>query len=185
MREVVGPCARAVPARDCRLSGMVDRRLALDLDLFSRGGMRVLEKIEQQDYDVLAARPAISKVERVRLLLGSAGAGGVLQGGMRPVERVVRILPRRGAQARPRISTTRSCCCPTPAARRHVRDLRVHALLRRSERRPGDGERERHAQWRAELDAALQGDSRTEPVLAGLSRHGAALSRSRTSISTR
>jgi phytoene/squalene synthetase len=50
---------------------MVDRRLALDLDLFSRGGLRVLEKIEQRDYDVLAARPAISKAERVRLLLGS------------------------------------------------------------------------------------------------------------------
>ena len=33
---------------------MVDRRLAIDLDLFSRGGMRVLEKIERQDYDVLA-----------------------------------------------------------------------------------------------------------------------------------
>ena len=53
------------------LVGMVDRRLALDLDLFSRGGMRVLEKIEQQGYDVLTARPAISKTERVRLLLGS------------------------------------------------------------------------------------------------------------------
>ena len=33
---------------------MVDRRLALDLDLFSRGGMRVLDKIEQQDYNVLS-----------------------------------------------------------------------------------------------------------------------------------
>jgi squalene synthase HpnC len=53
------------------LSGMVDRRLAIDLDLFSRGGMRVLERIEQQDYDVLRARPAISKAERVRLLVGS------------------------------------------------------------------------------------------------------------------
>ena len=50
---------------------MVDRRLAIDLDLFSRGGMRVLDKIEQQGYDVLAARPAISKMERVGLLLGS------------------------------------------------------------------------------------------------------------------
>ena len=46
-------------------------RLALDLDLFSRGGMRVLDKIERQDYDVLRARPAISKFERARLLLGS------------------------------------------------------------------------------------------------------------------
>jgi hypothetical protein len=33
--------------------------------------MRVLEKIEQQGYDVLSARPAISKMERVGLLLGS------------------------------------------------------------------------------------------------------------------
>jgi squalene synthase HpnC len=53
------------------LSGMVDRRLAIDLDLFSRGGMRVLEKIEQQGYDVLRARPSVSKVERVGLLLAS------------------------------------------------------------------------------------------------------------------
>jgi squalene synthase HpnC len=49
----------------------VDRRLALDIDLFSQGGIRVLEKIRAQNYNVLAARPAISKVERVRLLLGS------------------------------------------------------------------------------------------------------------------
>ena len=53
------------------LSRMVDRRLALDLDLFSRGGLRVLEKIARLNYDVLAGRPVISKAERVRLLLGS------------------------------------------------------------------------------------------------------------------
>ena len=35
----------------------MDRRLAFDLELFSRGGMRVLDKIEQQDYNVLAKRP--------------------------------------------------------------------------------------------------------------------------------
>jgi phytoene/squalene synthetase len=50
---------------------MVDRRLALDLDLFSRGGMRVLEKIRDRDYDVLSGRPAISRGERVRLLVGA------------------------------------------------------------------------------------------------------------------
>jgi squalene synthase HpnC len=53
------------------LAGMVDRRLAVDLELFSRGGLKVLEKIERQDYNVLRARPAISKVERVQLLLGA------------------------------------------------------------------------------------------------------------------
>jgi phytoene/squalene synthetase len=49
----------------------LDRRLALDIDLFNRGGMKVLDKIRAQGYDVLARRPAVSKSERVSLLLGS------------------------------------------------------------------------------------------------------------------
>jgi len=51
------------------LARMVDRRLSLDLELFSRGGMKIIEKIRQRDYDVLSERPRISKVERVELLL--------------------------------------------------------------------------------------------------------------------
>jgi squalene synthase HpnC len=70
MREAVDQ-ARELFLIGLPLSGMVGRRLAIDLDLFSRGGMRVLEKIEQQGYDVLRARPAVSKMERVRLLLAS------------------------------------------------------------------------------------------------------------------
>ena len=49
----------------------LNRRLSLDIDLFNRGGMRVLEKIRAQGYNVLGSRPAISKAERVTLLLGS------------------------------------------------------------------------------------------------------------------
>ena len=70
MREIVDK-ARGLFREGLPLVRMVDRRLALDIDLFSRGGMRVLDKIEQQDYNVLAARPAISKMERVRLLVAS------------------------------------------------------------------------------------------------------------------
>ena len=70
MREAVGQ-ARRLFLEGLPLAGMVHRRLALDLDLFSRGGMRVLEKIEGRDYDVLSARPAVSSPDRVRLLLGS------------------------------------------------------------------------------------------------------------------
>ena len=70
MREICAK-ARELFKQGLPLIGMVDRRLALDLDLFSRGGMRVLDKIEQQGFDVLASRPAISKAERVGLLLGS------------------------------------------------------------------------------------------------------------------
>ncbi|MEQ1945777.1 MAG: squalene synthase HpnC [Bryobacteraceae bacterium] len=63
-------------ARELFLKGMpladrVDRRLAIDLELFSRGGLKILSKIEDQKYNVLSARPAISKTERVALLLGA------------------------------------------------------------------------------------------------------------------
>ena len=70
MREAVEK-ARELFLEGLPLSTMVDRRLALDLDLFSRGGLRVLDRIARLNYDVLAARPVISKAERVRLLLGS------------------------------------------------------------------------------------------------------------------
>ncbi len=72
MRESV-EVARGLFLEGLPLAGMVDRRLAIDLDLFSRGGLKVLEKIQQQDYNVLVARPAISKIERVGLLLGALG----------------------------------------------------------------------------------------------------------------
>src|SRR6266853_651698 len=70
MKEAVG-VARELFLKGLPLAGQVGRRLAIDLELFSRGGLKVLEKIERQDYNVLAARPAISKVERVALLLGA------------------------------------------------------------------------------------------------------------------
>jgi squalene synthase HpnC len=70
MEEVVAK-ARELFLQGLPLSGMLDRRLALDIDLFSRGGMRVLDKIAAQGYDVLKARPAIGKAERVGLLVAS------------------------------------------------------------------------------------------------------------------
>jgi phytoene/squalene synthetase len=53
------------------LTATVDRRLSIDLDLFSRGGMRVLDKIERQNYNVLSRRPAVGRMERLGLLLTS------------------------------------------------------------------------------------------------------------------
>jgi squalene synthase HpnC len=79
MREVVTK-AREIFVEGLPLAAMLDRRLALDIDLFSRGGMRILEKIEEQDYNVLRARPAVSKMERVWLLLGSLARVAFLPG---------------------------------------------------------------------------------------------------------
>ena len=56
------------------LISMVDRDLALDLDLFSRGGLEILRAIERQNYDVLSARPAISKSTKAALLLRAVTA---------------------------------------------------------------------------------------------------------------
>jgi squalene synthase HpnC len=70
MREAV-EYARGYFNAGLPLIGMVDKRLSLDLELFSRGGMRILDKIERQGYDVLSRRPRISKTERVGMLLSA------------------------------------------------------------------------------------------------------------------
>jgi squalene synthase HpnC len=65
------------------LIAMVDRELAVDLELFSRGGLEILRAIERQNYDVLRARPVISKTRKVGLLL-RALSGKFLTGASRP-----------------------------------------------------------------------------------------------------
>ena len=61
--------ARGLFEQGLPLIGMVHRELALDLDLFSRGGMEILGAIERQNYDVLSARPAISKGTKLQLAM--------------------------------------------------------------------------------------------------------------------
>jgi squalene synthase HpnC len=51
------------------LIGRVNRNLAIDLDLFSRGGLEMLRAIERRNYDVLSARPSISKWRKLALAL--------------------------------------------------------------------------------------------------------------------
>jgi squalene synthase HpnC len=56
------------------LVGKVDRELAIDLDLFSRGGLEILRAIEKQDFAVLGKRPAISKPRKLALVARAASA---------------------------------------------------------------------------------------------------------------
>lgn len=53
--------ARQWFAQGLPLVQMVNRSLALDLELFSRGGLAILQAIEKQEYNVLARRPSLSK----------------------------------------------------------------------------------------------------------------------------
>jgi phytoene/squalene synthetase len=50
------------------LIAKVDRALAIDLELFSRGGQEILNAIERQDFAVLGQRPAISKARKLALV---------------------------------------------------------------------------------------------------------------------
>src|SRR5437773_648434 len=58
--------------RGLPLAEKVDPALAVDIELFSRGGMEILDAIERQGFDVLRRRPAISKSRKLRLLIRAA-----------------------------------------------------------------------------------------------------------------
>jgi squalene synthase HpnC len=54
------------------LVGKVDKELAIDLELFSRGGQEILNAIEKQGCAVLGHRPSISKVRKLALVARAA-----------------------------------------------------------------------------------------------------------------
>jgi squalene synthase HpnC len=59
---------RTLFAEGAPLAKIVDARLSVDLELFSKGGIAVLDAIEAMGYDTLHRRPSISKTKQVRLL---------------------------------------------------------------------------------------------------------------------
>ena len=54
-----------------QLLGQVERRLSVDLNLFTEGGLAVLAKIRAQDYDTIRQRPKLGKLDRARLMVRS------------------------------------------------------------------------------------------------------------------
>jgi squalene synthase HpnC len=68
---------RQLFAQGLPLAGMVRAELRTDIELFSRGGLAVLDAIERMGYDTLRHRPVISRGKQVRLL-GRALLGRLL-----------------------------------------------------------------------------------------------------------
>lgn len=64
--------ARGLFEQGWPLAKMVNPHLGADLDLISRGGTEILKMIEEQDYNVLRARPSLSKWRKLRLLATAA-----------------------------------------------------------------------------------------------------------------
>jgi len=76
MRELIAR-TRQLFAEGWPLAATLDSRLRLDIELFSRGGLAVLDAIESIGYNTLAKRPCIGRAKRV-LLFGRALASQVL-----------------------------------------------------------------------------------------------------------
>jgi squalene synthase HpnC len=60
--------ARALLAEGRALIPRIPGSLAVDIDLFSRGGSAILDMIEAQGYDVLSSRPSLARWTKMRLL---------------------------------------------------------------------------------------------------------------------
>jgi squalene synthase HpnC len=58
--------------RGLPLIGKVNKELAVDLELFSRGGQEILNAIERQNFAVLGRRPVISKPRKLALVARAA-----------------------------------------------------------------------------------------------------------------
>ena len=56
------------------LADMVDSRLRTDIELFSRGGIAILDAIEASGYNTLSDRPSLSKWTKASLLARALGA---------------------------------------------------------------------------------------------------------------
>jgi len=78
MRFEVGR-ARELFQEGLPLVALVNPELAVDLELFSRGGQEILNAIERQGYAVLGRRPSISKARKLALV-ARAAVGKVLGG---------------------------------------------------------------------------------------------------------
>ena len=60
--------ARGLFMRGLDLVDTLDGRFKLDVALFTKGGLSVLDAIERQDYDVLSRRPVVTRATKLRLM---------------------------------------------------------------------------------------------------------------------
>ncbi|WP_406699927.1 squalene synthase HpnC [Singulisphaera sp. Ch08] len=67
--------ARSLLEAGHRLVVLMPRDIAVDVDLFSRGGLAILDRIEGQGFDVLTSRPRLSKLTKFGLLARALFSG--------------------------------------------------------------------------------------------------------------
>jgi len=68
MKELIATTRRLFD-QGAPLAGSVDSALSVDIEMFSRGGLAVLDSIEAIGYNTLERRPAVPKSKQLRLLV--------------------------------------------------------------------------------------------------------------------
>ncbi len=94
---------RELFAKGRPLANRVDGRLSVDLEMFTRGGVAVLDAIEAMGYDTLHKRPAVSKAKQAGLL-GRALVAHLAGGNQRSNEPAPAVV--RAQHAAPQLSAT-------------------------------------------------------------------------------
>ncbi len=186
---------RELFAAGAPLSRMVEPRLRVDIEMFSRGGVAVLESIEAMGYDTLHRRPAISRATQARLL-GRALLGQLFAVGRADDGRAARPdddIERARSAASPDTGGSNALAASYAECRRVAREASSNFyytffLLPRPKRdalcalyafmrlvddvsdEPGDlAQKQRGlARWRVALDAAVGGEASAHPVLPAL-----------------
>jgi squalene synthase HpnC len=91
--------ARAMFLEGWPLVERMPRALAVDVDLFTRGGLAILEKIAARGFDVLSERPKIGKLEKLALLSRAlTGRFGLGRGPRAPKFAAPRLAPATGGE---------------------------------------------------------------------------------------
>ncbi len=186
---------RALFAAGLPLARRVDGALRIDIEMFSRGGLAILDAIESSGYNTLEHRPALTKWKQVRLL--AAAMSSKLVGSLAPTEMSRELdlveevlaheegaLPRAEAQA---INASYAECNRIARAAhssfylaffglpREKRDalFALYAFMRLVDDvsdEPGDLDSKRRelARWRRMLDNAIAGRTEGHVILPGL-----------------
>ena len=178
------------------LNAHVEPFLRVDIELFSRGGMAVLDAIEASGYNTLEHRPALSKAAKLKLVaraLGSRmfeGTPTVTEGieEIGKVGEVTAARDRAPSQAdAERIRTSYAECnriargahssfylaffgLPRPKRNALYALYAFMRLIDNVSDEPGDIESKRHglARWRAMLDEAIAGRTEAHAILPAL-----------------
>jgi len=178
------------------LTGRVEGALRIDLELFSRGGLAILDAIEKQGFNTLAHRPSLGKAEKLKLLTRAVGARAFAGATMAPEGRtgtakVVEVMDAEEglpSAAESRLVGASYVECNRIARAAHSSFYLAFFGLRKEKRNalcalyafmrlvdnvsdePGDFDSKRRglARWRALLDEAVMGCTSAHPILPAL-----------------